>query len=174
MASLDKTSVRAEVSQLKTDFERLCAEGKISSETKTLFTSMFMIIELILAIFLERTTKKDNKNSSKPSSQTDKDESSLSHQGSNGKGKNENNNLAKNTRVHENVKRSRVTLCDICAEDLSDTPAYTSKDGQKLTLFLRKSLSMWMLRLSNAPLAIQRSRLNFPPTCMAPCNMAMV
>ena len=65
--------------------------------------SMFMIVELILSIFLEKTTKKDNKNSSIPSSQTEKDESSLGHQGSNGKGKNENDALAKNTRVYEQV-----------------------------------------------------------------------
>jgi hypothetical protein len=58
---------------------------------------------LILSIFLEKTTKKDNKNSSIPSSQTGKDESSLDHQGSNGKGKKENDALAKNTRVHEQV-----------------------------------------------------------------------
>ena len=81
MASLDKTSVRTEVSRLKIDFEQLCAEGKITSESKTLMMSMFMIIELILSIFLEKTTQKDNKNSSIPSSQTEKDESSLDHQG---------------------------------------------------------------------------------------------
>jgi len=80
MASIDKTSVRTEVSRLKTDFEKLCAEEKISAESKALMMSLFMIIELILAIFLEKTTKKDNKNSSIPSSQTEKDESSLGHQ----------------------------------------------------------------------------------------------
>jgi hypothetical protein len=36
MASLDKTSVRAEVSRLKTDFEQLCADGKITAESKAL------------------------------------------------------------------------------------------------------------------------------------------
>ena len=39
--------------------------------------SLFMIIELILAIFLARSTNKTSKNSGKPSSQTDKDESAL-------------------------------------------------------------------------------------------------
>ena len=34
MASLDKTSLRTEVSRLKTDFEQLWAEGKITSESK--------------------------------------------------------------------------------------------------------------------------------------------
>ena len=59
MASLDKTSVRTEVSRLKTDFEKLCAEGKITCESKALMISMFMIVELILSIFLEKTTKKE-------------------------------------------------------------------------------------------------------------------
>lgn len=84
MANLDKLTVRNEVSRLKDDFEQLCADGKITGESKVLMNSMFMIIELILSIFLERSTKKDNQNSSKPSSQTEKDESALGHQGSNG------------------------------------------------------------------------------------------
>ena len=64
MASLDKISVRAEVSRLKAGFEQLCPDGKIPPESKALMMSMFMIVELILSIFLEKTTKKDNKNSS--------------------------------------------------------------------------------------------------------------
>ena len=71
MANLDKSTVRNEVSRLKADFEQLCTDGKITSESKVLMNSMFMIIELILSIFLERSTKKDNKNSSRPSSQTE-------------------------------------------------------------------------------------------------------
>ena len=66
MANLDKTSVRNEVSRLKADFEQLCTEGKITSESKVLMGSLFMIVELILSIFLERVTQKDSKNSSNP------------------------------------------------------------------------------------------------------------
>ena len=138
MASLDKTSVRAEVSRLKADFDALCAEGKINSETKTLMMSMFMIVELILSIFLERITKKDNKNSSKPSSQTEKDESSLGHPGSKGKGKNENDALAKNTRVHETVTLSEVIVCDICAEDLAGAPCLHVERRTKIDLIFEK------------------------------------
>ena len=54
MANLDKSTVRNEVSRLKADFEQLCTDGKISSESKVLMQSMFMIVELILSIFLER------------------------------------------------------------------------------------------------------------------------
>ena len=138
MASLDKTSVRTEVSRLKTDFEKLCAEGKITCESKALMISMFMIVELILSIFLEKTTKKDNKNSSIPSSQTEKDESSLGHQGSNGKGKNENDTLAKNTRVHEKVILSTVSLCNVCAEDLNNAPCIHVERRTKIDIIFEK------------------------------------
>ena len=43
-ATLYKTLVRSEVSRLKTDFERLCADGKISPESKALMMGMFLII----------------------------------------------------------------------------------------------------------------------------------
>ncbi|MEQ6343030.1 MAG: hypothetical protein M3A44_15625 [Gammaproteobacteria bacterium] len=72
MASLDKTSVRNEVSRLKADFEQLSCDGKVPRETQVLMNSMFMMMELMLSIFLERITKKDSRNSSKPSSQTGK------------------------------------------------------------------------------------------------------
>jgi transposase len=119
MANLDKTSVKDEVNRLKADFDRLGKEGKVTSESQAIMNSLFMIIELILAIFLERSTDKNSKNSSKPSSQTDKDESALSHAGSNGKGKRENKDQARNTRVKETVTISQVLTCDVCAEDLS-------------------------------------------------------
>ncbi len=138
MASLDKTSVRTEVNRLKTDFEQLCAEGNITSESKALMMSMFMIVELILSIFLEKTTKKDNKNSSIPSSQTEKDESSLGHQGSIGKGKNENDSLAKNTRIHEKVSLSTVSFCNVCSEDLIDVPCTHLERRTKIDLIFEK------------------------------------
>ena len=161
MASLDKTSIRAEVSRLKADFEQLCVDGKITSESKTLMLSIFLIVELILSISLEKTTKKDNKNSSIPSSQTGKDESALGHQGSNGKGKKETDTRAKNTRVREQVTISCVRF-----------PVRITKDAPRLILFSKKSLSMWMQRLNNVLPARQRSKLSFLLICTAPCNMA--
>jgi transposase len=118
VTSLDKTSVREKVNRLKADFARLCSEGKVSSEIQAIMNSLFLIIELILAIFLERSTKKDGKNSSIPSSQTEKDESTLSHPGSNDKGKSENKDQARNTRVKETVTISQVLTCDVCTQDL--------------------------------------------------------
>jgi len=121
MAIANKDTVRNEVDRVKSDFDSLCAEGKVSAEVKVLMNSMMMIIELILTVFLERSTKKDNKNSSKPSSQTEKDETALGQSGRHGKGKPDNGQQAKNTRIKESIELSSVTFCEVCGEDLSTT-----------------------------------------------------
>ncbi len=138
MANIDKSSVRNEVSRLKADFEQLCADGKITSESKVLMNSMFMMIELILSIFLERITKKDSHNSSIPPSQTEKDESALGHPGSHGKGKKDNSGLAKNSRVKETVSVSTVDICTVCGEDLTATGCTHYERRTKIDIVFEK------------------------------------
>jgi len=140
LANLDKTSVRSEVNQLKENFEQLCCKGKINDEVAVLMKSLFMIIDLILSIFLERVTKKDNKNSSKPSSQTEKDESSLSQPGSKGKGKHEKHTGANNTRIIETVELAKAEHCDVCGEDLHDTPCTGHERRTKIDIIFEKTV----------------------------------
>lgn len=80
--------------------------------------SMLMMIELILAIFLERATKKDSGNSSIPPSQTEKDNSSLSDPGSKDKGKNPDGEKVRNRLTRETVTVASVHFCDTCGADL--------------------------------------------------------
>ncbi len=91
----------------------------MSPEISVLVNSMFMLMELICAIFLEKKTKKTKDNSSIPPSQSQKDETSLSEKGSKGKGKEENNELADNCRTTETVAVAAVDTCSVCGEDLT-------------------------------------------------------
>ena len=168
MANLDKTTVRNEVSRLKDDFEQLCADGKITSESKVLMNSMFMIIELILSIFLERSTKKDNQNSSKPSSQTEKDESALGHQGSNGKGKNENSGRSKNTRTKEKVTVSTVSSCDVCGEDLADSPCIHIERRTKIDIVFEKVVEHVDAEIKHCPACDSTVKGVFPSDMHGP------
>ena len=45
MASVDRQSVRAEVDKVKSQFDALCAAGKVNDEVRVLMRSMLMIIE---------------------------------------------------------------------------------------------------------------------------------
>ena len=162
MASLDKTSVKDEVGRLKADFDRLGSEGKVSSEIQAIMNSLFMIIELILAIFLERSTKKNGKNSSIPSSQTEKDESALNRPGSNGKGKSENKDLAKNTRVKETVTIAQVLTCDVCAQDLSGVPSIDHERRTKIDIVFEKVVDHIDAEIKRCPACHATAKGLFP------------
>jgi transposase len=138
MGSVNGQSVREEAQRIKTEFDRLSANEKMDNDIKVLFQSMFILINLLIAIFLEKTTKKDNKNSSKPSSQTEKDESSVTHTGTNGKGKQESDTIADNVRTVETVTVAKVSQCDICGQDLSNTLCQDVERRTKIDIVFEK------------------------------------
>lgn len=169
MAQIDKTTVRDEVSRIKTDFEQLCSDGKITTEIKFLMNSMFMIMELMLSIFLEKATKKDNKNSSIPSSQTDKDESALDpHQGSKGKGKREKNLSANNTRTVETITVSEVYSCDTCGEDLSGVACTGHERRTKIDIVFEKVVDHTDAEIKQCPTCHSIVKASFPKDLHGP------
>ena len=168
MASLDKSSVRNEVSRLKADFEQLCAEGKITSESKVLMNSMFMIVELILSIFLERTTQKNSHNSSIPPSQSKKDDSALDPPGSHGKGKKENSDTADNNRVKETVTLSTVETCAVCGEDLKDTACAHHERRTKIDIVFEKVVEHIDAEVKQCPNCDATVKGRFPSTMHGP------
>jgi len=163
MASIDKLTVRNEVSRLKADFKQLCMDGEIKNELKVLMNSMFMIIELMLSIFLEKTTKKNNKNSSIPSSQTDKDESSLPLQsGSKSKGKPENRKIVANTRVKESVVLSEVHACNVCGEALNDIARTEVERRTKIDIIFEKVIEHVDAEIKQCPTCHSKVKAPFP------------
>lgn len=130
--------------------------------------SLFMIVELILAIFLERSTKKDSSNSSKPSSQTPKDESALSHSGSNGKGKSENKDQARNTRVKEVVTISQVLTCEVCAQDLSGVPCVDHERRTRIDIVFEKVIDHVDAEIKRCPACDSTVKGAFPSDMHGP------
>ena len=72
MSTVNKESLREEAERIQSEFTRLCEDKKINKECRFLIQSMMVLINLLIAIFLEKTTKKTSKNSSIPPSQTEK------------------------------------------------------------------------------------------------------
>jgi len=137
MATVDKTSVREEVDRLKNEFEQLCSDGNVSSEIKVVVNSLLVVMNLILSIFLEKKTRKNSKNSSLPSSQTEKDETSKSTQKGNGRGKAVGGQV-NNARVKETVTVSTVDTCNVCGVPLDDTPCLNHERRTKIDIVFEK------------------------------------
>lgn len=87
MASVNKESLREEFGALKERFGRLCTDGKVSAESRALFEALLMLLQVLMAVFMEKNTPKNSTNSSRPSSQTQKDNTALTRPGTHGKGK---------------------------------------------------------------------------------------
>ena len=95
---------------MKGRFGQLSADGKITMESRALIEALLMLLQLLMAalpaawpVFLEKTTLKTPANSSKPSSQTPKDESALPHTGTHTKGRATDPSRSGNTRTVETV-----------------------------------------------------------------------
>jgi transposase len=170
MANLDKSSVRQEVIRLKGDFEQLRADGKISQETQAIISSLFMIVELILVIFLVKTTVKDTTNSSKPSSQTPKDESALGHPGSKGKckGKQTRTETARNTQTVETVPLSPVDACDQCGEVLSSVPCTAHERRTQIDIVFEKVVAHVDAEIKRCPACSALVKGRFPADMPGP------
>ena len=168
MAIADKNTVRNEVAKLKADFSQLCNDGKVTGEVKLLMNSMMMIIELILTIFLERSIKKHGKNSSIPSSQTEKDDTALSQSGKHGKGKLENRKMAGNTRVHESVTVTPATFCTVCGEDLSSVTCTHHERRTKIDIVFEKVVKHVDAEVKNCPNCQATAKGEFPSDMHGP------
>ncbi len=169
MASIDKLTVRNEVSRLKADFDQLCKDGEIKNELRVLMNSMFMIIELMLSIFLEKATKKNSNNSSIPSSQTDKDESALPQQlGSKGKGKPENRKIVSNTRVKESVVISEVRACDVCGDDLTNIVSTEVERRTRIDIIFEKVVEHVDAEIKQCPTCDSKVKAPFPADLHGP------
>lgn len=140
MGAINKTSLREEAARIQTVFKELSADKKINSECKILIQSMIMLINLLISIFLEKKTIKTSKNSSKPPSQTGKDESGLTNKGTNGKGKDESKATASNTRTVENTTIALVTKCDVCGCDLAKTACQHHERRTKIDIIFEKTI----------------------------------
>jgi len=172
MARVNNQSLREEFDTLKARFERLSADDTMAAESRALCQAMLMLFEVLMAVFMEKRTVKDNKNSSLPSSQTAPGDDTATRPGSNPKGKAQNNACAGNTRTLETVQIAPVSVCERCGEDLSETPCHTdTKDAPRSTSSSRRSSATWTPRSSNAPIARRGPRDLSRRTCTGRCNM---
>lgn len=168
MSSVNKQSLREEFDTLKSQFECLCTEGKMGAESRALFQTMLMLFELLMAVFMERRTTKDSKNSSKPSSQTPKDDTAASKPGSKGKGKTQNDVLSGNSRTIETVQIAKVNVCETCGEDLSDTPCKDHERRTKIDIVFEKVISHVDAEIKQCPHCEAKTKGHFPADMSGP------
>ncbi len=168
MAQLEKASLRAEFATLKGRFERLCAEGQLGGEGRALVEALLLLFELVLAVFMEKCTPKTSQNSSRPSSQTDKEDDTDAQAGAKAKGRSARHTRSDHTRTVETVTVIPVIHCDHCGEDLRDLPAQGSERRTRIDLVFEKVVSHVEAEIKACPHCGQQTKGAFPPELSGP------
>lgn len=168
MASVNKQSLREEFDALKARFAQLSGEGQMGAESRALFQAMLTLFELLMAVFMERRTAKDSTNSSKPSSQTSKDETALTQAGTKGKGKAHNEICAGNTRTVQTVQVAELTVCERCGEDLRDTPTQRYERRTRIDIIFEKVVSHVDAEIKQCPQCRTHTTGSFPSDMPGP------
>lgn len=168
MASVNKTSLREEFDALKGEFQCLCANGKMGEESRALFRAMLTLFELLMAVFMEKRTIKNSRNSGLPPSQTGKDDESAPRSGAKGKGKGHDKNRSENTRTVESVAVVPVNACGHCGEDLADIPCQGHERRTRIDVVFEKVVDHVDAEIKQCPRCQAQTKGAFPQDMSGP------
>jgi transposase len=168
MASVNQASLREEFTTLKGQFERLCAAGKVSEELRALVQALLMLLELLMAVFMEKHTPKSSRNSGLPPSQTAKDEETTSQPGTRAKGQGHTHPRAVNTRTIETVTIASVDHCAHCGTDLGDIPCRGHERRTLIDIVFETVLSHVEAEVKDCPRCHGQTKGTFPPPFAGP------
>ncbi len=111
--------LRAELQAAKEQIEALRKTGKVSPEADAVFRVLMPLLTLLLAVWLEKTTRKNSSNSSIPPSRVDADETAQRASPGNSAAK-ANDRTGPNLQKVTTEETVTVEACDRCGTDLSD------------------------------------------------------
>jgi hypothetical protein len=168
MPTINKQSVREEFDRLKSEFEKLSKNKKMSPEAVTLFSGLMMLLNLMFSIFLEKTTKKTSRNSNIPSSQTQKDESSKDTPKTNAKGRAEKTTIAANTRTVETTELIPVEQCSYCGEILSNVSCKCHERRIRIDIIFEKTVEHVDAEIKECPSCLKTVKAAFPEYLKGP------
>ena len=84
MARINHASLRAQLHHCRAQFEAIKQHGEASADTLALINALFMLVDIVVAVFLERTTPKTSRNSGLPSSRDGTDDGQTHTEGKSG------------------------------------------------------------------------------------------
>ncbi|MBX9587625.1 MAG: IS66 family transposase [Gammaproteobacteria bacterium] len=164
MATLDKQSVRAEFDKIKASFQEQVAAGKVSTEVATLVNTLMMLFNIILSIFMEKSTKKTSANSGIPPSQTSPDDTSLTTKSKKDEEKDKQKTITVvgNTRKVETVTLLPVLSCEACGENLSNVTCECVERRTKIDIIFEKTEEHVDAEVKQCPACNTTVKAKFP------------
>ena len=172
MATVNTASVREEIARVEQEIARLSETGKVSDESRMLFNALLMIVNMLVAIFMESSTKKTSKNSSIPPSQTTEDQSSKTSV-SNKKGPAQNDELFDDSRTVETETVARVNRCSACGENLSKVSVTDYERRTRIDIVFEKCVEHVDAEIKHCPCCHHVTKGQFPSNLAGPVQYGL-
>jgi transposase len=168
VASVNKESLREQFGALKERFRRRCTDGKVTAESRALFEALLMLLQVLMAVFMEKNTPKNSSNSSKPASRSPKDDTALTRPGTHGKGKELTESRSANTRTVENFELSKVSFCEECGEALHKVRCKGHERRTQIDIVFEKVVTHIDAQIKSCPHCGTEARGSFPEAFCGP------
>jgi transposase len=168
MGTVNKQSLREEYDKLKPQLDRLLASDQMPSKDQALIRSLLMLFELLVAVFMEKHTEKNSRNSSLPSSQSPRQDTSSAPLDGKTKGKEERSGRCANTRTVTRNQVARVTTCGHCGEDLSGQTSDATERRTQIDIVFEKVVTHVDAEIKVCPRCAKSTKGTFPPGLTGP------
>ena len=152
MPRINKESLRDQFNEAKQSAQDLAAAGKVVPEVQFLITTLLLMMEMMIAVFMEKTTKKTSKNSGIPPSETSiTDDDQALQKIRNSKGKPLKKHQFSNSKTIETVEVIAVDFCDSCGTDLHDHPAEAVERRTRIDIYFEKKVEHQDIEIKTCP-----------------------
>ena len=145
----------------------------MTPETIALVNALLMLMEMLVAVFLEKTTSKTGLNSGLPSSRSAQDETARSTSGARGKGPKEKEAACANTRTVTVCEQSVVEQCRKCGEDLTDTASCGHERRTLVDIVFETVEHHVDAQIKRCPRCRAENRGRFPDTMPGPLQYGL-
>ena len=168
MPSVNSISLRDKFNVYKTDIVSLQEEGKISKEAGKVIKRLCLLLEIIIAIFFEKTTKKTSKNSSIPPSQTGKDENGKISKKKRSMDAEQDLEASENFRTVTIEETSTVETCGSCGIDFSDIEPSDHEERVQVDIKFTVEKKKVTAEIKECPECRVRTKGRFPENMPGP------
>lgn len=172
MATVNTSSVREEIALVKQQLDQQVRAGKVADDTRMLISTLLVIVDMLVAIFLEKNTKKNNKNSSIPSSQTAEDKSASTSRAS-AKKRAENDEPFANSRTVESLEVAAVTRCEHCGENLRSVQISDYERRTRIDIVFEKRVEHIDAEVKRCPCCQSLNKGLFPADMAGPVQYGL-
>ena len=170
MARINQASLRAQLDDCRARFDAIKQKGEASADTLALIDTLFLLVEIVVAVFLEKTTPKTSRNSSLPSSQDAAagETHTAGSSGSRSRGPKARDKRCDNLRTVTTTQTSPVTACRRCGHDLSGTPCSGHEQRIEVDIVFETVERRITAEIKNCPRCHTRTRGSFPDSMPGP------